>query len=398
MNGKRLKYVTETQLKGGVYLYYRRGGQLVRLPGVEGSPEFLAAYDRVHAEYGQPRERVTPHTVGAAISGYLASADFTQLANATQRQYRQYLGEVTERWNSLPLSSVTVEVADGLRDILATDPHRWNRIRSLLRHVWKRYRRLHRGVVDENPWDETDRISVEQSDQNRPWPNHVLSSVMQAATPEFRALLVSLLLTSQRLGDVIKFGHPLYDEEQRTLNFIQSKTSTPMSLHVPGVLAAVFGEVAGRHPTRLLVTPRGKAWTEVNAQETLLTLRRILGLPRYTLHGLRATGPTALAQGGAPLAVLMALTGHSSERNLRIYLRGVERTPLAKEAQEGLVIRFEPVLNLVGNSRSYAGTTGRAAAKLKREAECQTSAKRQTEGASTPNNPIKKMASRTDAI
>jgi hypothetical protein len=51
------------------------------------------------------------------------------------------------------------------------------------------------------------------------WPDEVLVAVLRAATPEFRALVVTLLLTSQRLSDVVAFRPSQYDPETRTLGF-----------------------------------------------------------------------------------------------------------------------------------------------------------------------------------
>lgn len=72
----------------------------------------------------------------------------------------------------------------------------------------------------------------------------------------------------------------------------------------------------GCHPERLFVTPHGEARTTSNAQETLRRLLRILGLPRYTLHGLRATGPVALKMMGFENRAIHALTGHETDANL----------------------------------------------------------------------------------
>ena len=78
----------------------------------------------------------------------------------------------------------------------------------------------------------------------------------------------------------------------------------------------------GRHKTRLFVTPRGRAWTTGNAQETLQRLLKHLGLQRYTLHGLRATGPVALKLLGFENRAIMAVTGHKSSAAPENYLRG----------------------------------------------------------------------------
>ncbi|MDB5317761.1 MAG: integrase family protein [Rhodospirillales bacterium] len=125
---------------------------------------------------------------------------------------------------------------------------------------------------------------------HRPWPPAALREVLQAATPEFRALIVAYLLTAQRGGDVTHFSPGQYDSAARTLTLRQRKSDTPQLLHVPEQLARIIESMRGRSAERLLVTPRGKAWTTSNAQETLAALLRSIGLPRLTLHGLRQRG------------------------------------------------------------------------------------------------------------
>lgn len=242
-----------------------------------------------------------------------------------------------------------------------------------MRVAVKRYARRHKGVMLAEAaaaWEDSERLQVrEDSDQNKVWPPEVLLPVLREATPEFRALVTTLLLTGQRLSDVCSFRPEQYAPDCRTLGFssryAQQKTGQPMMLHVPDALAGVLDSMRGRHPARLLVTPRGRPWTTSNAQESLAGLRVRLGIDRHTLHGLRATGVSYLAQNGAPLHVLMAITGHRTEAELRKYLRGIDRFPHAKIGQEGIASHFAPVLSeaLEGaNTRSYSGITGKAAA------------------------------------
>jgi hypothetical protein len=57
------------------------------------------------------------------------------------------------------------------------------------------------------------------------------------------------------------------------------------------------------------------------------------------------------------------LTGHTSDRNLETYLRGVKRYPLARVAQEALAKQFGSVISDAGekgNERRSSGVTGRA--------------------------------------
>ena len=247
-----------------------------------------------------------------------------------------------------------------------------------------------------NPWRGSKRLKVAQSDRNRAWPDSVLLAVLRAATPEFRAVVMTQLLTSQRIGDVCGFRSAQYDAEAGTLAFRQGKTSSTMVLHVPGFLAQTFEAMRDRVPGHLLCTPRGVEWTPDNAQEHLQVLRRILNLDYYVLHGLRATGPTALAMLGVANRTLRAITGHGSDANLEIYLRGVQNLALARPAQRQLEARFTGVITSAmdgENTRRFTGVTGRAAAKRRLEAECQTDAKRQTVELAGLKTPAKSMAS-----
>ena len=375
----RLAYVARIRSRGTDFFYYRRDGKRHPLAGPENSPAFLADYKKAHAEFERDAADAGRHTVGAAIREYRAGADHARLASASTRHYELYLGELETRAGDVLLVDVTADWVDGLRDRLADDPHRWNRIRSLMRQVTAAYLRRHPEAATENPWFGSKRIKVANSTQNRPWPDAVLIAVLRDATPAFRALITCLLLSAQRIGDVCSWPDEAYDPETRILKFTQGKTGTPMALKVPPFMADALAGTRGQVPGRLLATARGRAWTKVNAEEILLGMRARLGLERYTLHGLRGTGASALVMLGFSLEQVIAMTGHTDIRALRPYLQGVENMALAAPLQAALEERYGEVLSVgAENTRSYSGVTGKAARKAgvvgqsrrrKREAE-----------------------------
>jgi integrase len=180
-------------------------------------------------------------------------------------------------------------------------------------------------------------------------------------------------MTAQQGGDVTRFTPGQYDPETRTIRLSQGKTDEALLIHVPPSLARARDAMQGKHPARLFVTPRGKPWKLGSAQETLQRLLGILGLPRYTLHGLRATGPVALKMLGFENRAIRALTGHTSDANLGVYLRGVDHYPLAKASQEALEQQFGDLLAEAeegANARKYSGVTGRAALNRSPGFEC----------------------------
>ncbi len=364
-NPHRLRYVEEVVSRGVSHLYYRREGRRHPLPGPEGSAAFLSAYDAVHSGVDRSRA-LSGATVHEAITGYLASADYHSLAPASRRQYRWSLDYFRERAGAVHMVDVNDGWVADLRDAMKADPIRWNGIRSRMSDVFVRWRRASGEQTLQNPWREVRRLHVGDSDQNRPWPDDVLAPVLTAATPEFRALIVTLLLTSQRLADTCRMPPDAYAASARTLTFTQGKTGQRMVIHVPSFLSATFETMAGRRTDRLLVTPRGQAWLPGNAQETLATLRGTLDTGRYTLHGLRATGPVALVGLGFSPEEIIRLTGHTDVAGLRPYLRGVDKHAMAVPLQDALDERFAKVLAAAsdgGNARKFSGLTGRAAAK-----------------------------------
>ncbi|NKC33465.1 tyrosine-type recombinase/integrase [Falsiroseomonas selenitidurans] len=370
---------------GQTYLYYRRAGRRTPLPGPEGSGTFIRAYEAARAATESQAPRTTGrHTLDDAITLYLASADFLAHAANTRTDYRRVLDPFRAQFGTLALPAIDEAWIAALREKYAAAPVAWNSLRSRMISVVRLYRTLQPGVLGANHWETSRRLKVPKPavKAHRPWPAAVLVAVLRAATPEFRCLLVGYLLTAQRGGDVTRLESRQWNQANATLNLGQQKTGEPLLIHVPEALAAAFNAMADRHPKRLFVTPRGEAWTTSNAQETLRRLLGILGLDRYTLHGLRATGPVALKMLGFENRAIRSLTGHRTDANLEVYLDGVDHYPLARQAQEALAETFAPVLTQAlsgANDRRFSGVTGRAARKSRAE-PCQQAANSQQGG------------------
>jgi integrase len=215
MLSSRRRFVVEIRARGHVYLYYRRNGERVPLKGPEGSAAFDHSYDQAHHRFERPDSGPWgPYTVGRAITDYLSTADFQQLSPASQRQYRWALDFMRDRIGHVLVADIDSDWTDSLRNRLASNPNQWNAIRSRMREVFRLYRRRHPAMMPLNPWEEVRRLKVADSDQNRRWPDDVILTVLREATPEFRALLITLLLTAQRIGDVVQFTKSQYDPAQ----------------------------------------------------------------------------------------------------------------------------------------------------------------------------------------
>ena len=363
----RKKWIQAQQSKGKTYLYYRRGGERVQLPGPEGSAAFLNAYLEIHTKHVGQQSSSAIHTIKAAIVWFMAPDRLEWLAfkPATQRYYKRLLETVRSNAGHLPMADIDDHWVYGLKKKIGGKPQVWNKTRQLMATIWQEYGVVNRIDLPKNPWRESRRIKEAESEQNRKWPVEIINAIFSEATPEFRGVLIACLLTSQRIGDVVNLRDNDYDPTTRKWRFQQGKTEKWMTLTVGDMLAESFEATRGRVSGYLLCTPRGVRWTKARAEETLLSIRDRLGLGQYTLHGLRSTGPSAARQNGVSLQVLMALTGHTTEKSLRVYLRGVDDEPFAAQAAEHLEAIFKPVLeaiNVGANMNSTSGRTGKAAA------------------------------------
>jgi hypothetical protein len=342
----------------------------------ESSDDFLAAYRRAEDEWrrelaARAMGTPDPRTVAGAIHEWERTPEFTGREKGTRTHYHRHgHGMFGREFGHLTMRSIDWEFVERHRTVYA-DTRRvstWNEIRKVMRMVTRRWMRLNRGVIDENPWEETARLKTiirPGEEQNRPWPPEVIEAVFRAATPEFRALLMCYLFTGQRGSDVTRFGDAAvtYDPARRLLTFVQQKTRRQMDLPVPETLHCIL---TGADGASALVTPRGKRWNTGNAQETLRTLLTNLGLPRYTLQGLRSTVATELAHLGFGELVLMAQGGWKDSRAVQPYLRGAKQRRLLAPVPAVLEAHFQPILRVAeigANEKRAAGLTGRAAAK-----------------------------------
>src|SRR5262249_27524881 len=105
MRRLRRKYV---QSFGGYHYFRRPGYKRIRLPGLPGSREFMAAYqdalDQPYAQIGTSRSR--PGTVAAAVAAYLLSPQFSELALGTQGARRRILQHFRDDHGDKPIGSM----------------------------------------------------------------------------------------------------------------------------------------------------------------------------------------------------------------------------------------------------------------------------------------------------
>lgn len=110
----RLAYVHKTRAKGKVYYYVRREGwPNMRLPGLPGSRDFMAAYQAALAlptPAPDAAAAVQPGSFNALAVAYYRSSGFVTLAKTTQGTYRRIIERFrAEAWGQAGCPAGTPE-------------------------------------------------------------------------------------------------------------------------------------------------------------------------------------------------------------------------------------------------------------------------------------------------
>ena len=330
MSRLRLKYVQSFTSAEGVYHYFRRrGAARIRLPGLPGSHEFMAAYaDALAAApvtIGQSL-RSKPGSVSAAIAEYYSSQAFRSLTGGTPAQRRSILERFREQYGDRPLASLPKEFIVTLLDTMAPNAARlWLRA---FRHFakWAEQRKL---MGDDPSW--RIRIKVPKSDGHHTWTEDEIAAfeVAHPAGSKARLALALGLYTAQRRGDVIRIGRQHIRDGVLTVR--QQKTNAQLAIPVHLELQKIIDATPIGHLT-LLTTRFGRSYRDNNFSDQFRAWCNDAGLPqRCVFHGLRKAAARRLAEAGCTAHEIAAMTGHNSLREVERYTKAADQVRLAEQ-------------------------------------------------------------------
>jgi integrase len=315
----------------GGYHYFRRHGQTrVRLPGVVGSAEFMAAYQQALAAAPSPigaEKRSKPGSVSVALAEYYQSQAFRSLTGGTPQQRRSILERFREAHGHLSLPSLPKEFLVALLDTMAPNPARlWLRaLRHFLR--WAEQRRL----IRQDPTLGI-RIRSPRSDGHHTWSESEIAQ-FEAHHPigsKARLALALGVFTAQRRSDVIRIGRQHIHDGMLTVR--QQKTGTVLTIPMHAELARIINATPIGHLT-LLTTRFGRSYRNNNFSDQFRAWCEDTGLPQACVfHGLRKAAARRLAEAGCTAHEIAAMTGHKSLREVEHYTRAADQARLAQAA------------------------------------------------------------------
>lgn len=327
MPSERLPWVTVRRNADGSLRYYwqRKGHKLVTLP--KDPIERLQRVTELNAAADATAEALAPHgTIAWCVGQYRASTEFEKLAKGTKKVYRRWLGEFERKIGKRHAAAFTRGAVMELKARLL-EKHKLGTVNhafAVLRIILEIAR--DRDVIEVNPAAKP-RLSTAEA-RDTIWQDDDFLRVTQLAGAEVRVALFLLLYTAQRPGDVVRMAWSQYDPAQGRILVRQEKTGKRMrellGIPVHRALRAALEGAARRGPL-VTVHPNGRSWTAARLRLHIQAVMELAEVdPRvYQVRDLRRTAVVKLAEAGASVPQIAAVTGHGMkqvEKILAVYL------------------------------------------------------------------------------
>ena len=317
---------------GKIRRYFRRPGcRSVRLPGLPGSIEFMAAYQAALALVAPPPpspRHVIAGSLANVAAGFFRSADFANLSPSSQRTYRTALKPILAAHGHRLVRDLPKAAARTIiEQIGATRPGMANLTRAALSKVMAYA--IATDVRKDNPFAGLPRYRLGTL---HTWTDQEIAAFEQRwplGTRE-RLAFSLLLYTGQRGGDVCRMVRS--DIVDGRIRVVQDKarkgTTNELMIPIHPALARALkaGPVVGMH--HLITDSRGKPLSALT--DLIEAAVRKAGLPdRCVAHGLRKAALRRLAECGATTKQIAAVSGHRSLTEIERYTARADQAALA---------------------------------------------------------------------
>jgi len=344
---------------GNERLYLRLAGKpKVRLHCTPGTPEFDVEY-RQAIKGGPvkpaPLGDVIPRSLKAFCIAYYGSAECKRLDARTRHVRRLILDKVVTEHGHRPGRKMRPQDVLAIRDAKAERPEAANSIVKALRAVFGAA--IARGLCEANP---AEKVSYLQSGSPgfHSWTpeevrafeaHHSLGSTAQLA-------LALLLYTGQRRSDVVRFGPGMVRDGWLHFTQFKGRGRKPITLALP-IVADLQGAIAVSKcgADTFLITEFGKPFTANGFGNRFRKWCDDAGLSHCSAHGLRKAAATRLAEMGCSAHEIMAITGHTTLKEVARYTAAVSQKTMAARA----MARFANPPIASGVSHSTAPTAER---------------------------------------
>lgn len=338
---RRLKYLAiDKDRHGNERIYFRRHGVKTRLRGPDGSPEFLADYQKAFAADGR-KPAVQKVAVGAEPSSirwlciqYFKSAQFTELDPKTQMVRRSILERFCQNKSDgdKPYAMLMPRHIRNRRDEMSARPEAANAMIKALRQLY-RYA-INYDHHDNNPAEKVEYLKG-NPDGFHTWTLAEVAKY-EATHPVGSMARLELglaLYTGQRRSDIVNFGPGTVQDGWLVFRQYKGRNTKPVDLEIPVIpeLQNLIDVTSSKGPT-FLTTTRNKPFTANGFGNRFRKWCDEAGLFECSLHGLRKAAASRLAELGCTEQEIMAITGHTTSKEVARYTRAASRRLRAESA------------------------------------------------------------------
>lgn len=331
----KLPYVHEYRDRHGKLRRYvrRRGFPRISLPGLPGSPAFMAVYQEAIASIAPaPRSRHAAGTLGNLVTDFFKSAEFANLKASSQAVYRVVLGSLVKaHGNRLVRDLPTSKARKIIEEIGANRPGMANLTRSIFRRIMGYA--VATGARSDNPLAGVPRYRL---GTRHTWTDDEIAAFEKRwplGTRE-RLVFALLLYTAQRGGDVVKMRRS--DLKNGVIRIVQQKTGAEMTITIHPALTRALkaGPATGLH---LVGDPHGRPIKRATLTSLMREAAKKAGLPASCVaHGLRKAALRRLAEHGSTAKEIAAVSGHRSLAEIERYTAKADQGRLSKSAIDKL--------------------------------------------------------------
>ena len=247
MSRIKLNYVNSVRKGARIYRYFRRAGsKRIALPGLPGSPEFMAAYQDALEQTAEAKlaigaDRTVPGTVNAVIAAFYTSATFTKNRPITRQTDRNILEAFRVRNGDKRIAMMEERHVRAAIDEKAGKPAAQRNLLRVLRVLLTFA--VEQKLRKDNPAAGI-KLKKTKTTGFHTWTDEEVCQfeARHPVSSKARLALALLLYTAQRRSDVVRLGpaHVITRDGKQRFVFTQTKTGTAMDIPVAPPLAEII--------------------------------------------------------------------------------------------------------------------------------------------------------------
>lgn len=333
---KKYPWVRKNIVKGRIYWRFQRGNFSTNLPGPFGSADFEAAYEAALEQVRLPKARAKAGTMGWLIEQFLGSLRYRSSSEIRKATLRYQLDWIREQTGDLPFARMKVRHVEALMAKKA-GPSAANGVKKNLSMLYN-FAAQKLDYDGANPAKFAERLK-ENTAGYHTWTEAEVARFLERYGPRTKARMAILvaLNTGMARQDLCGAGRHMVAVRDGTLRIAYARGKTSVAADLP-ILPELAKEIANLPAEQdLFITQEGSLLPyKVTSFGNWFRKRcREAGVPG-SIHGLRKSGATRLADAGASEWEIASYLAHADTTQARIYTRKANRSKLADSGFEKL--------------------------------------------------------------